>query len=57
MKTVKAAKVAEKASSPTGKKRSETRDRLIQCAIHILVSQGNDTTWKVNHEESSRYGL
>ncbi|MBW4582078.1 MAG: TetR family transcriptional regulator [Tildeniella nuda ZEHNDER 1965/U140] len=42
MKTVKTAKVAEKASSSSGKKRSETRDRLIQCAIDILVNQGNE---------------
>lgn len=41
MKTVKTAKAAEKASPP-GKKRSETRDRLIQCAIDILVKQGNE---------------
>lgn len=41
MKTAKTAKTAEKASPP-GKKRSETRDRLIQCAIDILVSQGNE---------------
>lgn len=41
MKTVKTAKAAKKASPP-GKKRSETRDRLIQCAIDILVNQGNE---------------
>jgi AcrR family transcriptional regulator len=41
MKTVKAAQVTEKASS-SGKKRSETRDRLVRCAIDILVNQGNE---------------
>jgi AcrR family transcriptional regulator len=41
MKTVKTAQVTEKASS-SGKKRSETRDRLVRCAIDILVNQGNE---------------
>lgn len=40
MKTPKSVKAAEKSGS--GKKRSETRDRLLQCAIEILVQQGNE---------------
>lgn len=40
-KVAKTVKTTEKAS-PRGKKRSETRDRLVQCAIAILVKQGNE---------------
>jgi AcrR family transcriptional regulator len=44
MNLMKTAKTAEKASSlgKKDKKRSETHDRLLQCAIEILVSQGNE---------------
>ncbi|MBD2099990.1 TetR/AcrR family transcriptional regulator [Leptolyngbya sp. FACHB-261] len=41
IKAIKTSKAAEKASTP-GKKRSETQDRLIQCAIDILINQGNE---------------
>jgi AcrR family transcriptional regulator len=42
MKAAKISKPDEIAPKPAGKKRSETRARLIQRAIEILVKQGNE---------------